>query len=138
MRERSQMRPRPLIALLLILATTQPAVAGPILDALFDELRATGAGPFDPTRGETLWNRDDVHPREQRACATCHGSDLTGVGTHARTRKTIEPLAPSVNPLRLTRRSEIDKWLLRNCKWTFGRECTAQEKGDLLTFIQNN
>ncbi|MBA1331752.1 cytochrome C, partial [Candidatus Endoriftia persephone str. Guaymas] len=24
----------------------------------------------------------------------------------------------------------------RNCRWTFGRDCTPQEKGDLMLFIQ--
>ena len=44
-------------------------------------------------------------------------------------------MAPSVNPKRLTDRSKIEKWFKRNCKWTLGRECTPQEKGDILTFL---
>ncbi|MFK5970948.1 MAG: DUF1924 domain-containing protein [Candidatus Marithrix sp.] len=31
---------------------------------------------------------------------------------------------------------QIRKWFKRNCKWTLGRECNAQEKGDILKFIQ--
>ena len=46
-------------------------------------------------------------------------------------------MAPSVNPKRLTDRTKIEKWFVRNCKWTFGRECTPQEKGDLLSFISS-
>lgn len=44
-------------------------------------------------------------------------------------------MKPAVNPERLVDAKKIEKWFLRNCKWTFGRECTAQEKGDFLTFI---
>lgn len=111
--------------------------AGPVLETLLGELKSAGAGPFDAARGAALWTRDDIFPGEKHACADCHGSDLTRPGKHTRTQKEIKPLAPSVNPTRLSNRAEIDKWLLRNCKSTFNRECTAQEKGDLLTYIQS-
>jgi hypothetical protein len=70
-----------------------------------------------------------------RACTSCHSNDLTQPGRHATTGKAIEPLAPSVNAKRLTERRRIEKWFKRNCKWTLGRECTPQEKGDLLSFM---
>ncbi|HEY5789135.1 MAG TPA: DUF1924 domain-containing protein, partial [Gammaproteobacteria bacterium] len=63
-------------------------------------------------------------------------SDLRSAGRHLRTRKPIEPLAPSANPRRLTDTAEIEKWFRRNCDWTVGRECTAQEKGDLLAWLR--
>jgi hypothetical protein len=37
--------------------------------------------------------------------------------------------------MRLTDVASIEKWFLRNCRGTWGRECSAQEKGDLLLFI---
>jgi hypothetical protein len=46
-------------------------------------------------------------------------------------------MAPSVNAARLTDQAKIVKWLHRNCKWTLGRECTPQEKGDFLTYIRS-
>ena len=52
-----------------------------------------------------------------------------------RAGKVIDPMAPSVNSKRLTDAKKINKWLLRNCKWTFGRECTAQEKGNVLLWL---
>lgn len=45
-------------------------------------------------------------------------------------------MAPSVNPMRLTDIDDMKKWLLRNCKSTLGRECTAQEKGNVLTWLR--
>ncbi|NEV62085.1 DUF1924 domain-containing protein [Thiorhodococcus minor] len=71
-----------------------------------------------------------------RSCATCHGTDLTQPGKHAKTGKVIEPMAPSVNPQRLTDEKKIAKWFRRNCKWTLGRECTAEEKADFLAYIK--
>jgi hypothetical protein len=58
------------------------------------------------------------------------------VGKHAKTGKAIEPMAPSVNPKRLSDEKQIRKWFSRNCKWTLGRECTAQEQGDVLLYLQ--
>ncbi len=53
-----------------------------------------------------------------------------------RTGKAIEPLAPSVNPKRLSDTAKVEKWFTRNCKWTVGRACAPQEKGDVLSFIR--
>ena len=103
------------------------------------EYQAQGAGPFSATAGETLWNKTfiDAKTSEKRNCTTCHTSDLTKQGKHASTGKAIEPMAPSVNSQRLTEVKQINKWFLRNCKWTLGRECTAQEKGDFLAYLKN-
>lgn len=44
-------------------------------------------------------------------------------------------MAASVNPKRYTKMKKINKWFKRNCKWTLGRECTNQEKGDILKYL---
>jgi hypothetical protein len=98
-----------------------------------DSYRALGAGPFQSERGETLWSS---RPYEDRQCADCHGPDLTRSGRHQQTKKTIEPMAPSVNASRYTDLKKVEKWFTRNCKTTWNRECTAQEKGDLLEYLK--
>jgi hypothetical protein len=106
------------------------------------ELQATylsqGAGKFDAAAGAALWQQEftDAKSAQKRSCALCHTVRLGDPGKHAKTGKPIEPMAPSVNPQRLTDQAKIEKWFKRNCKWTLGRECTPQEKGDLLSFIQ--
>ncbi|MCF6280621.1 MAG: DUF1924 domain-containing protein [Candidatus Polarisedimenticolaceae bacterium] len=111
-------------------------------DAISD-LQATyqnaGASQFSATAGKTLWHKGftDVKSGQQRQCTTCHTENLQNRGEHIRTGKVIEPMAPSANPERLTQVKKIKKWLHRNCKWTLGRECSAQEKGDLLAFLKN-
>ncbi|HHO68464.1 MAG TPA: DUF1924 domain-containing protein [Gammaproteobacteria bacterium] len=67
-----------------------------------------------------------------RDCSQCHGDGLRRAGRHQRTRKPIDPMAPSVNPKRFTDLKKVEKWFRRNCKWTWGRECNAQEKADIL------
>ncbi|MBV1869763.1 MAG: DUF1924 domain-containing protein [Gammaproteobacteria bacterium] len=40
-------------------------------------------------------------------------------------KKHINPIVFGVNKERYIK---IKKWFKRNCKWTWGKECTAQEK----------
>ncbi len=100
--------------------------------------QAQGAGPFSATAGEALWTKTfvDAKSGNKRSCTTCHTTDQTKEGKHARTGKVIEPMAPSANPQRLTDIKKIKKWFVRNCKWTLGHECTAQAKGDVLAFLK--
>jgi len=121
---------------LLLLGALGTAQAGAVDDLLARYAQA-GAGPFDAHRGATFWQAMRPGPDGTlRSCGDCHGDDFTRPGRHVRTRKEVPPLAPSANPQRLTETVEIEKWLRRNCDWTVGRDCTAQEKGDLLAFLR--
>lgn len=74
-------------------------------------------------------------PQGEWSCASCHGETPTGPGRHARTAKTIQPLAPAANPERFTDAAQVEKWFRRNCGDVLKRECTAQEKGDILAWL---
>jgi hypothetical protein len=128
----------PLAALCLVLALDSGASAAPV-DDLLQQYRAQGAKDFSSAAGETFWTtpHPDAAGGEPRKCALCHTTNLTATGKHAVTGKAIKPLAPSANPERLTDTAKIEKWLDRNCKWTLGRPCTPQEKGDVLTMIRS-
>ncbi len=117
---------------LLLIGLSLPAVAGSVADTLIARYQSQGSMSADPARGEALWNSR----HGDRSCTTCHGKDLTRTGKHARTGKPIKPMAPSVNPERYTRERKVEKWFLRNCKWTLGRECSIQEKADILSFLK--
>jgi hypothetical protein len=118
---------------------TSAALAGNITEQLWQEYTAAGAQTFSASAGKTAWNTEHRDPRtgKLRSCASCHSSNLHHTGKHARTNKPIDPLAPSSNPERLTDRKHVEKWFKRNCKWTLGRACTPQEKGDYLAYIQS-
>lgn len=91
----------------------------------------------DAAAGAAAWVKE--YPQADgttRACTSCHGRDLTQPGRHASTGKVIEPLAPSVNPQRLTDPAKIAKWLARNCAWTLGRACTETEQADFIAYIK--
>lgn len=119
----------------LALVLVGAAVADPVDDRLA-EYRANGAGPFSADAGEMLWRATYDVDGEARQCTDCHGTDLSIAGSHKRTGKTIAPMAPSVNPERLTDGRKIEKWFYRNCKWTLGRPCSPQEKGDVLSWLR--
>ncbi len=94
-----------------------------------------GGLTFDAKRGEELWNQQRMFEGKQRDCNSCHGQDFTQSGKHIKSGKIIEPMAYSVNKERFTKLKKVKKWFKRNCKWTYGRECTTQEKGDLLKYL---
>ncbi|MCC6543577.1 MAG: DUF1924 domain-containing protein [Nitrospirae bacterium] len=120
--------------LVLLLATLVHAAA---VEGLLAKYNRLGAGNFNAKAGEEMWNKPFKDPVQgARSCATCHQSDLRINGKQVNTGKTIEPMAPSVNSKRLTDAKFIEKWFNRNCKWTMGRECTPQEKGNFLMFIK--
>ncbi len=106
------------------------------MDEAMARYKGTENLEFSAERGKELWNssRTDENGKE-RNCNTCHGKDLTKPGKHIKTGKEIDPMAPSVNKERYTDLKKIEKWFKRNCKWTIGRECTNQEKGDVLSYL---
>ena len=117
---------------------TLAAVAGasPASDAELAQFKADGGADFSAQRGKADWTKQVPSSEgELRSCSACHGPDPTKTGQHATTKKLIEPMAVSANPERFTDQKKMDKWLKRNCEWAWGRECTAQEKGDILSFL---
>lgn len=111
-------------------------LASPASDAAFAQYKSEGAANFSAERGKTGWSNEVISKDgEKRSCTTCHGPDPTKSGKHATTKKIIEPMAASFNAERFTDLKKTEKWFKRNCEWTWGRECTAQEKGDFLKFL---
>ena len=118
----------------LFMATT--AAATPATDELFGRYKSEGAASFDAERGGKNWTKEAKgDDGEMMSCTTCHGKDLTKEGHHHKTKKVIKPMAPSANAERFTDVKKIEKWFKRNCNDAWGRECTAQEKGDFLKFL---
>jgi mono/diheme cytochrome c family protein len=87
---------------------------------------------FSAQRGEAFFK--SAHGGDW-SCASCHTQNPLAAGKHASTGKRIAPLAPSANAERFTDARAVDKWFRRNCNDVLGRECTAQEKGDVLQYL---
>jgi hypothetical protein len=69
------------------------------------------------------------------SCASCHTEKPTQAGRHAKTDKTITPLAPAANAERFTDAAKVDKWFRRNCNDTLNRVCSPQEKADVMAWL---
>ena len=104
-----------------------------VVRELIGDFKTKGATVASSENGAVLWKKSV----NGRSCTTCHTQSVKNTGKHKRTGKLIKPMAPSVNPKRLTKKRTVKKWLLRNCKWTFKRECTPQEKSDILVWLSN-
>ena len=121
---------------LYILLFALPAYAHAGINEAMDRYNPQHNLSFSAERGDKLWHQNNTgSDGKERDCTICHGTELKNSGKHIKTGKVIEPMAPSVNSKRFTDLDKVEKWLLRNCKWTFGRECTNQEKGDLLKYL---
>jgi hypothetical protein len=69
------------------------------------------------------------------SCGSCHGTPPVQAGKHARTGRAIAPLAPAANAERFTDAAFSEKWFRRNCNDVVGRECSAGEKADILSWL---
>jgi cytochrome b len=119
------------------------ALAGdPARDAVLDtyarqaKAEAPGFDGFSAARGEQLYQGPHSGGNPQTpACASCHTADPRTTGRHVKTGRPIEPMAISVEPGRLTDAANVEKRFGRDCPNVLGRPCTAQEKGDFITFL---
>ncbi len=85
-----------------------------------------------PARGQQFFTTS--HGKEW-SCSTCHGAIPTQAGKHASTGKPIGAMSPAVNVERFTDLAKAEKWFRRNCNDVAGRECTAAEKADVLSWL---
>lgn len=85
-----------------------------------------------PIRGEQFFN---VKHGKEWSCATCHENPPNHDTKHIVTGKLIKPLSPNVNADRFIDQAKVEKWFKRNCGDVLGRECTNQEKADVLSWL---
>jgi len=129
------------IALSVLALGTAAAAANPARDAILAALaaEAKGADPgfaaFSAPRGQTFFMANHTGGKpDTPSCSTCHTRDPTQEG-QTRAAKSIAPMAVSRTPDRFTDAEKVAKWFARNCNSVLGRECTAVEKGDFITYL---
>jgi cytochrome c553 len=113
-------------------ALTSVAVHAATPAELLSNYSAQAGSPAVPARGQQLFITR--HGREW-SCASCHGAVPTQTGKHASTGKPINAMAPAFNPERFTDAAKSEKWFRRNCNDVVGRECSAAEKADVLSWL---
>ena len=90
------------------------------------------SGIASSARGEQFFN---VKHGKEWSCASCHENPPNHDTKHIVTGKLIKPLSPNSNPERFSDQSKVEKWFKRNCNDVLGRECAAQEKADMLSWL---
>lgn len=124
-------------------ATTIAAVAAmsPAQKSVLDQHLATAkaANPsfagFSAERGRAFFQGNHIGGKpDSPSCTSCHTANPAKVGK-TRAGKTIEPMAASVNPNRFTNPADVEKWFKRNCGDVLGRQCSINEKGDVLAYL---
>lgn len=134
------MKPITLQCLLALIVFPLMAVAAPRDDILSPYAAAAKAASpsfagFSAKRGETLHlSKFNGGKPDTPSCTTCHGESPRSTG-RTPAGKSIDPLAVSISPARYTDPAKVEKWFRRNCNEVLGRECTALEKGDWLTYV---
>jgi mono/diheme cytochrome c family protein len=133
---------RSLVAAALLLVPVSAMAADAARDAIVAgyAAQAKQANPafagFSAQRGETLFRTKWAGGDERTpSCTACHTDNPRNPGQNAKTGRAIEPVAVSANPKRFTSQSDVEKQFGRDCKSVLGRECTALEKGDYITFM---
>jgi hypothetical protein len=95
---------------------------------------APGFAGFSAARGQKFFGA--THGNDW-SCTSCHTATPTQPGKHAKTGKEIAPMAPAANPQRFSDAAKVEKWFKRNCNDVLGRDCSAQEKGDVLAYLMS-
>lgn len=122
-----------LIALALGLSIPALAAENAILESYRTAAKQESAAfrDFSAARGQTLYSAKTG----DLSCASCHTDSPRAAGKHATTGKDILPLAPSANAERFSDPAKVEKWFRRNCSEVLKRACTAQEKGDFMSYV---
>jgi len=133
-----------------------------ILDAYAAQARAEDPGfsGFSSERGEAfykephvmkgvgMWSCASCHLKDPRYSVLAHRTDIPCRACHVindwehpdpkhAKKRCIEPFAPSANPHRLEDAQRVETFLKLNCMLLLKRECTAREKGDVLTWMRS-
>lgn len=123
------------VAAVFTMPPAQAETAAEILTLFKNDAASTpGFHGFSAANGESFFKTK--HGGEW-SCSSCHTDNPAAPGKHAKTDKLIKPMAPAANPERFSDLAKVEKWFKRNCKDVLERECTAQEKGDVMTYLMN-
>jgi hypothetical protein len=93
---------------------------------------APGFSGFSAQRGEAFIQNTQGG---DWSCSTSHTPDTLASGKHTVTGNNITPQAPAAKTGRFIDAAKVEKWFKRNCGDVLRRDCTAVEKGDVLTYL---
>ncbi len=126
-----------LLALTSLNAQADVASAQKLADkytAIAKNIDPSFAGP-SAEDGQAFFNRELLIKGKLTACASCHTDNPANQGKHIVTAKPIRPLAPAVNEKRFSNLDKVEKNFTKHCNDITGRDCTAKEKANFITYL---
>ena len=126
------------LALILIATSVHAASPGEVLQTYTAQAKKENPSfkAFSAANGDKFYHAAVKHSSgKQVSCAACHTDNPRNAGKHQKTNKEILPLAPAANKDRFADAAKVEKWFKRNCQDVLERECSAQEKGDFMTYV---
>jgi hypothetical protein len=93
------------------------------------------APDLSATEGEAFFKKEVTVKDKQVACASCHTANPADSGKHIVTGKRIRPLSPNVNAKRFADIDKVEDNFTKHCNDILGHDCTAQEKGNFITYL---
>jgi hypothetical protein len=99
-------------------------------------------------KGVGVWSCASCHLKDPRYSILAHRTDIPCRACHVindwehpdpkhAKKRCIEPFAPSANSHRLDDPQRVETFLKLNCMLLLKRECTALEKGDVITWMRS-
>jgi mono/diheme cytochrome c family protein len=119
--------------LVFLLAVAMPTLATTPNELLAEYTAKAGTAAV-PERGEKMFTTN-FGKALGFSCSSCHGAVPVKAGQDLVAEKAIAPLAPAANAKRFTDRARVEFMFKMNCKDVIGRECTAGEKADLISWL---
>lgn len=101
--------------------------------ALLAAYTAQAGGSASAEQGKAFFTRR--FGRDFDSCASCHTDTPTRPGKDLVSEKPIAPLAPAAAPQRFSDKANVEYRFAQNCKDVVGRDCSAQEKADVLSWL---
>jgi hypothetical protein len=115
---------------LMSLGSAQAATPAEILAGYTAQAKSTPS----PERGQQFFTRK-FKGNLYESCADCHTATPTGRGKDLTSEKLISALAPLANSRRFIDPDRVEHFFRLNCRDVAGRDCSAQEKADMLSWL---
>jgi cytochrome c peroxidase len=92
---------------------------------------------FSADAGRALYVKRRSYQEQDVSCSSCHTDNPANEGKNVDTGRSIKPLAISANPNRFTDAKKVEKNFSIHCIDLYKKDCSAQDKGDFLTYIMS-
>lgn len=115
---------------LMSLGSAQAATPAEILAGYTAQAKSTPS----PERGQQFFTRK-FKGNLYESCADCHTATPAGRGKDLTSEKLMSALAPAANSRRFIDPVRVEHFFRLNCRDVVGRDCSAQEKADVLSWL---